>query len=343
MAEEGVKAPQLAIEDGKKGAHAEDSDHRWAPTTVPGLAMQLRLRAQDEADARKTESIEKEPHPKRPWGAEKPKSAQVDEEDELEEEEEQSRALDDADPGPPASRTYNLLLKITELAQHFLPSASPSLRTSLLGLIRTTAPALAKHENSFLPLINTLWPEVVARLDGEEAHITATALDIVCVLCECAGDFMRTRIIQLWPRLLEIHRDVARDILHSESRPTQATKGNKAQSASLVVRDRQLKHALARMENDPSSYGNTSSRLLWSALQSLITAIVQHVHLPPEYVDEALEMAAPMLARPNVRAAFEAENSDAKWLALTKEGMIDRPTAPVVPEGTRWTFVDVVG
>ena len=341
IAEEGVKAPQLAIEAAKSGASEDELADSWASTTVLGLATQLRLRAQNEIGKRKSETTTREQHPERPWG-DRPDSARADEADDVTEPD-QNQALDSAEPGPPAPRTYGLLLKITELTQHFLASASSSLRTSLLGLIRTTAPALSQHENSFLPLINTLWPEIVARLDDEEAHIMVTALDIVRVLCECAGDFMRTRIVQLWPRLVEIHRDVARDITSSESLPHRSAKSDCTMGADLVVSGARLKQALSRMANAPSDYGDTSAKLLWSALQALIPAIVQHVHMPPELMDEALEMVTPMLSKQKVRSAFEEDNGDALWLALFKSGAIDRPEPPVVPSDRDWNFAAVAG
>lgn len=339
MVEEGVKTPQLAIDSGKNDPLDDDIASSWAPTTMDGLAVQLELRARDESEAKTLETIDREPHPGRPWG----NKPEANEEDGLSDlsSGDQNETLDTTEAQPPAPRTYSLLLKITELTQHFLPSASTSLRTSLLGLIRTTAPALAKHENSFLPLINTVWPEVVSRLDDEETHVIATALDIVHVLCESAKDFMRTRIVQLWPRLLEIHQNLTQEIVQYNSMPRQLAKSGQQTGGTSITDGRKLTQVLIRMEQHPSMYGNTSIRLLWSALQAVIPAIVQHVQMPPEYIDEALEMLAPALSHPVVRSAFEEVNDDALWLALLKSERIDRPASPPIPHGCQWSFAQI--
>lgn len=341
MAEEGVKAPQLTIEGGLSATHQDASNDKWAPTTVEGLAMQLRLRAQDEQKAMRLQADDKEPHPKRSW-SDKPQSKVDDDIDDLLGDE-QEQPVDTAEAGTPASKTYSLLLKVTELTQHFLPSASPSLRTSLLGLIRTTAPALAKHENSFLPLINTLWPEVVSRLDDEEAHIVATALEIVRVLCECAGDFMRSRVVQLWPRIVEIHRSCARDIVQSEMGSDQSQTSSRSGRTPSAPSDNRLKQALTRMQMAPTAFGDTSARQLWAALLSLIPALVKHVHMPPEYFDEALGMVAPVLGQQSVRSAFEEENADAVWLARLKAGSVEVPPPPKMPMERSWRFAAAAG
>lgn len=342
MAEEGVKTPQLAIEATE---HAIRNDNElsdaWSAVSIRGLATQLRLTAQDEVENEQSNSSKAEPHPKRPWKAETNPSRLDDAEDLSEDV--QNQAVDEAQNKPPAPRTYSLLLKITELTQHFLPSASQSLRTSSLGLIRITAPALAKHENSFLPLINTLWPEVVARLDDDEAYIIATALDIVRVLCESAGDFMRTRISQLWPRLLEIRQRTTNETVQSQFVPHRPPKTGQSPAPNSVIDDPRPQQALMRTEQSPSTFGNASSRLLWSSLQALMTVTVQYVHMPPEYFDEALQVVAHSLSQQSVKAAFEQENADAVWLALLRNKAVEARAMPVVPPGRGWRFAAVAG
>ena len=338
VAEEGVKAPQLAITDSSTKEESVIRIAKWQPTSISGLSGVLRLRAEEEIEANKLDSDAHEPHPKQPW---KSIGELADEnEEESQAVDDQDQQLDDAEPPPPAPKTYNLLLRITELTQHFLPSAAPSLRTSLLALIRTTVPAIARHENSFLPLVNTLWPEIVSRLDDGEPHIVASALEIVGMLCECAGDFMRSRIVQLWPRVVEIYQGTARDLVQANSHDRA---GSKQQDTALMPNSVHLKSVLSRMQATPENYGDTSSRLLWSALTSSIANIVQYVSLPPELVDSALEICESVLDYTTLRCAFERENADAFWLARIRTGAIGTPRFPRIPEGFEWQFAEVPG
>ncbi|KAI7342729.1 hypothetical protein KC336_g23153, partial [Hortaea werneckii] len=162
VAEEGAKAPQLAtIENGEKSKVEAVISEKWRPTNVAELASSLREKRAEESP----EKEEREKAPQRPWKGNEEVGGDAEDKHSEDELDAVGRSTDDADLPPPAPKMYSLLLKITELTQHFLPAASPSLRTSLLSLIRTSVPPISKHENSFLPLINTLWPEIVSRMD----------------------------------------------------------------------------------------------------------------------------------------------------------------------------------
>lgn len=322
VAEEGAKAPQLAIAEGTKRVLANYYDDRWQPTTIDRLATMLREQVDEQA--RLAEEVRSPPtcHPRRPW---KQSEGGEDEQDDMQDEQE-ARPVDVPDPPPPAPKTYNLLLRISELTQHFLPSASASLRASLLSLIKTTTPAIARHENSFLPLINTLWPEIVSRLDDEEPHVVATALDIIASLCEHAGGFMRTRIQQLWPELQNIHRRVTKEILQSSQRPSQVVARGQRQMATVMSAELSL--ALNRMRLAPADYSDTSTRLLWTALVGVTVSITKHVSQTPEMFDDTLQMLEPMLDDEEVRTVLEEENADAVWLVMIRNGMKNPPTMP---------------
>ena len=329
MAEEGAKAPLLAI---AKNETVEDVvKERWKPIKVEVLAETLRELAEEKRQTDEAQN-EMEKAPQRPWKGIKEVDATSPESDQSDEDDALDQQIDEPDSTPPAPKTYNLLFKITELTQHFLPSASPSLRTSLLSLVRTTIPAIARHENSFLPLINTLWPEIVSRLDDAEPHVQAFALEIVGILCEHAGGFMRTRISQLWPGLLESYKAIAKDIV-ADTRLTSTTKSDLPQqtsAAALVpVNDRLFQRVVTRMYVSPADYSNTSTRLVWHALVNTLTVIVKCVPLSPEEFDDVLEMLAPMLeSRLDVRKVLERENADAVWLLRLKHGAVDAPEVP---------------
>ena len=338
MAEEGVKAPQLAITD----LRADDNDllglEKWLPTEIDSLAGLLR-QSDAQTEVRSIETEDLEPHPQRPWKSpdQTPEKAN---EDSVEEDDDTDQQIDEPDPPPPAPKTYNLLFKITELTQHFLPSASPSLRTSLLALIRTTVPAIARHENSFLPLINTLWPEVVSRLDDDEPYVVASALEIVNLLCEYAGDFMRSRVLQLWPTLQEMYHTVAKDIMLSTSSSHVKALNSRLETTAMIS-NADFRHAVSRMQAEPVTYGDTSPRLLWPALVGLLATLVQNVQIPPHMSEEALEIVEPMLERAEIRSGFEKENADAVWLAEIRSGAVPKPPMPWIPDGVTWQFAEL--
>ncbi|TKA29790.1 hypothetical protein B0A50_03154 [Salinomyces thailandicus] len=351
VAEEGAKAPLLAVEGVAKAEVAGMMQERWEPLGVDGLAEMLRERIVGDENQREGSAEEREAAPQRPWI-----TTELDEEAKEVEDEDESLTqfdprLDDTDPPPPAPKTYNLLFKVTELTQHFLPSASPSLRASLLSLVHTTVPAIARHENSFLPLINTLWPEIIPRLDDSEPHVQALALEIVGVLCESAGDFMRTRITQLWPGLLALYRQTAKGI--SDSAFATTTDRAKQQrhvgsSALVTIPPAAFQRAVTRMQTFPDSYTDTSTRLVWDALTSVLTAAVKSVPLPPELFEDALEMLGPVLeSRPEVKTVLENENADAVWLALVKSGLVAVPQTPAAFVGAgkgraEWRFPEML-
>ena len=218
-----------------------------------------------------------------------------------------------------------------------LPSASSSLRASLLSLIATTVPAIARHENSFLPLINTLWPEVVSRLDDEENHIVANALAVVTVFCEHARDFMRSRIIQLWPRLEEIHTSIwgAR---HTESYKSLALKRSAKHTSSLLQSPPGAGDDLSVASASSATYNDLSKKLLQSTLVACLVAIVRFVQITPEMIDEALAMLRASLQEDDVRSAFAEENSDALWLTELRANAVTVPASPGVPAGVQWQF-----
>ncbi|KAK5730859.1 hypothetical protein LTR15_000797 [Elasticomyces elasticus] len=341
---EGVKAKEL----GGGTRRIQNLHETWQAISIGGLAEVLKQRKVEEEDVERAQS-DGETAPQRSWKG-------VDDDDEVaaddepaEEEEALTQENLDEEPPPPAPKTYALLVKITDLTQHFLPSASASLRTSLLSLIGTTVPALARHENSFLPIINTLWPEIISRLDDREIHVQAAALSIVAVLCEEAGDFMPGRVVALWTELESMYARVAKEMISSSVGGRQVVKKqdrlDTMGSNALIsaASHESLDHALKRLQRSPDEHTDTGTRLQWEALVGCLTAVVRYVPLPPYLFDEALEMLGPVLQKAEVRAALEASNgnSDAVWLAMVRRGMVEDQAVPVLPGwmGEKgWTF-----
>ncbi|KAG9953580.1 ARM repeat-containing protein, partial [Aureobasidium melanogenum] len=300
MAEEGVKSPMLSITNGTEAPKKDPS--RWKPADLKELIEVIKNLSQKSDDALNL--------PTRLLDLEDDTTNDQLDEPETEE------------STPPAPKTYNLLLKITQLTQHYLSSSSPSLRTSLFSLLNTTIPSLAKHENSFLPLVNTLWPEVTSRLFDEEAYIVSGSLNIIAVMCEHAGSFMRTRIESLWPELVSLQKKLWKEINAAASSQQQTRKVSHQQIAT---------QSLEKL----GGYVDTSTISQVKSLQGLLVAIVKFVEVDAERFDDVLRMLGPMSQlSDNVRKSLEEFNGDAVWLAMYR----DKPWPLKTPTGSRFVF-----
>ncbi|KAH0258660.1 ARM repeat-containing protein, partial [Aureobasidium melanogenum] len=300
MAEEGVKSPMLSITNGTEAPKKDPS--RWKPTDLKELIEVIKNLSQKSDDALNI-----------PTRLLDPEDDTTD--DQLDEPETEEST-------PPAPKTYNLLLKITQLTQHYLSSFSPSLRTSLFSLLNTTIPSLAKHENSFLPLVNTLWPEVTSRLFDEEAYIVSGSLNIIAVMCEHAGSFMRTRIESLWPELVSLQKKLWKEINAAASSQQQQRKVSHQQIAT---------QSLEKL----GGYVDTSTMSQVKSLQGLLVAIVKFVEVDAERFDDVLRMLGPVSQlSDDVRRSLEEFNGDAVWLAMYR----DKPWPLKTPSGSRFVF-----
>lgn len=143
--------------------------------------------------------------------------------------------------GAAPSKAHNLLLNIIKSIPAHLSSPSPLLRRSLLGILQTALPVLAKDENSFLPVINDLWPSVSVRVTvpstasaplkstsiigdelmasqsprpidehgiQEETYVTVAACQVIATMCRTAGSFMRSRLEAEFPRWKSLYSQV---------------------------------------------------------------------------------------------------------------------------------------
>ncbi|CAO2651463.1 Nn.00g040330.m01.CDS01 [Neocucurbitaria sp. VM-36] len=349
MAEEGVKTPQLALTT----QNEDQPNHGRKKVMTMADVVEALKRAEAESRRRgeENENWSSEPVPQEPW---KDATTPVDED--------QANATGEGqhptntrseEPPPPAQRTFDILLKISELTQHYLTTTSPSLRNSLLSLLRTTIPALAKHENSFLPLINTLWPVLLPRLQDPEGYIVSNTLDIVALLCEHAGDFMRTRIDDAWSIIRKVHRR------------TKNQTDNRSKAGGLLSTSFNMSAIEANMTKlsmdpvptpdlfRPELYVDAPTRMVWKSLVEMLCAIAKHVAVREERFDEMLDMLDPVLEKTDVRKALEQCNADAVWLRLYKKSKLhtdrkqaDRNLSPntflstkKVPVGEPWHFV----
>jgi hypothetical protein len=283
-------------------------------------------RLNEEAQKRREEdeTYTNQPVPQKPWKNDT--DPLTDSEDPKPNDQQSPSDTQAEDPPPPAPRTFSLLLKISQLTQHYLTTSSPTLRTSLLSLLGTTIPALAQHENSFLPLINTLWPVLLPRLQDPEAYVVSNALEIMALMCTHAGDFMRSRIEGAWDVLkgvqkLTKHRSEHRSTNHSRGFnriPTSLPTGMKAIETGLNTIS--LTTSSSANQYRPELYVDAPSRMIWNSLVKLFCAVAQYVAIRDEHFDDMLRMLDPVLEKEEVKRAMETCNADAVWLRLYKKG-----------------------
>lgn len=249
-------------------------------------------------------------------------------------------------PSHPTTRTYALLHRIAHQTQHHLPSASATLRTALLTLLRTALPHLAAYDDAYLPLVHTLWPVLVARLADPEAYVVAAALDALAALCAGAGDFMAKRIEALWPSLKRLHADLDRrgvSTLSTRVRPppisgrigsgvgivATTTQNDAALTASTGSSTTAAATSMTAAASVRAAYTPTTTTLVRGALTRLLVSLLTHVRVPDALHAQLLERGGMLHAAlldedegggTDVRAALECAGGgvDAVWLVLER-------------------------
>ncbi|QSS51837.1 HEAT repeat protein [Histoplasma capsulatum var. duboisii H88] len=242
IVDEGAKKPaQLAITGSDTN---EPVNHRKRPLKsrrISDIANEFQKQREKRARASELEagdSLEKEYHPRRPWASERDGLRLMDEDE--------SDIGSESEGLPPPtteektlSRSHTLLLNIAKSIPPHLSSPSPFLRRSLLTILTRALPILAHDENTFLPLINDLWPSVSARITTpqtlspnsaalttphtgpaqtrnspasidesgiqEEAFVISASCSAIGAMCEGAGDFMASRIEHEFPRWKKLY------------------------------------------------------------------------------------------------------------------------------------------
>ncbi|PFH60914.1 hypothetical protein XA68_10112 [Ophiocordyceps unilateralis] len=327
-------------------------NHKKQPWKDPGLDGILEfLDKRAERMARAAAEAANEPvvqgHPKEPW-----KSAFTTTEDDCEDSDSPDQAEPEkGDEKPPSSPTYQLVLRIAYLAQHYLTSASPMLRRSLLELVTVASRLLAGDEDSFLPLVNAVWPVVISRLYDGEAFVSIEACYALSSLCEAAGDFMGSRFKTEWADGLHKWCRTAKQ--HSSSRSSTSFRAvvegrsEAGDGGSVLIpvlsagglggKEKALE---VHKKDSESSLGQHSSPArIWAAAVKLLTSIVSYVRIEDEMFDDILDLLSDTLEENDeVREALETINEDAVWLVRYERGYIDPlPT----PQGEGANFVEM--
>ncbi|SPO02790.1 uncharacterized protein DNG_05465 [Cephalotrichum gorgonifer] len=360
VVEQGVKSSNLLLKGDESSV-----DHRKRPApkvTIGDVIKEIkerenRKRKRDEEDRRLDEEVASG-HPRAPWKAPRKdqpsRITELDDEDEAQDEgmadapeapeapEDEPPQEDDDEMKPKKTPTYTLLNKIANLTQHYLTSPTPTLRKKLLDLLSTVSPALATDPDSFLPLVNDVWPVVVTRLYDAEPFVSIAACETLAALCSCAGDFLGTRFkTEWWDRMGRWCRNVKREAEKVKGRrdvvPALGSAGivipirgreNPAPPRSEVV-------VAATSSGGLGKFAQAAK--VWEAVVDLLVAVVSHVRVEDEMFDEILGILGDLITvRRDVREALEVVNADAVWLELYERGEVEWTPAPVM--GRVWSL-----
>ncbi|KAM5345371.1 hypothetical protein ACJ41O_011233 [Fusarium nematophilum] len=338
VVDQGVHSDLLLLEHQKDSRH----DHRKKAPKIDGISSLMdTLAKRKQRAALETKGDEVRGHPQTPW-----KKEARNEDDGGE---------DDASPPkdeekPPNSQTYQLLLRVANLTQHYLTSPTPTLRRSLLELLTTASTALAPDEDAFLPLVNAIWPVVINRLHDPEAYIAIEACHALTGLCAAAGDFLSSRFKTEWADWL---RKWCRKAKHqASSRPGQTKpRGGEKKTwgrggGGAEGDDNRILLPLGNGDSivsgkpspqpvTPYSHGGlgqfASPARVWEATVGLLTAIVSYVGVDGDMFDDILDLLSDVLERNiEAREALEAINGDAVWLSRYERGNVQWLPTPQV-------------
>jgi TELO2-interacting protein 1 len=362
IVDEGAKQPTLAITEGK-----EVPTHRkplQIASTIEDILGDLHARKTRKRNLEKEIDEKAIPAPERPWS------------DELDGPQREKTASDDmsiADEGeneamPPAasseekekplSKPHQLLLSIGQATTPHLSSPSPKVRHTLLNLLDRVALLLARDENSFLPLVNATWPSVTARLfgevvadgDGEAAFNVCAAAETISKLCIGAGDFMASRIEEIFPKLQSLWKHTWKKVEADRPRKMANTMDvnvgqNLTASVDLhLVKGSHGELGTPRVSSQQLSIpSRTTDTQVLNALVVLFTSIFNYVRITDDKGDAILGMLAPIMddpGRDSVREALETWNADAVWLKRQKT-IIEGEMMQGTRETTDWVWKSI--
>ncbi|PKX98721.1 uncharacterized protein P174DRAFT_447311 [Aspergillus novofumigatus IBT 16806] len=358
IVDEGTKSPSLlAITNGE----VKPVDHRkrqYQRLLVSTLAEDLVARRTKRArymDEGVEDDEERVSHPKQPWKSEPEKVEDLDADnlsdilnaDESEEPLPPPREPEDEEK--PLSKSHTILLHIVKSIPSHLTSPSPYLRRSLLSVLVKGFPALAQNENSFLPVINDLWPAVASKISfpsslssetsstalmtresstpstnavtssgarkieefdfKEETFVSTAACEAIEVMCKTAGDFMASRVEAEFPAGSE-------SIAACGTNNTHSSETHVAPETHLSL---PLSHSLSLVipGSSPSSTSGarafTPHHTLWRAQLSLFITLLTHVRLPLSMGDQICEFLADWITLyvgPNYYIQFHLQAAD---------------------------------
>ncbi|EJT81791.1 hypothetical protein GGTG_01766 [Gaeumannomyces tritici R3-111a-1] len=363
---QGVKSDVLLLESNKAGTvdHRKRSRQTITVNEIESDILERREQKRRRRLEEENDDVEEiaTGHPKEPWKSEaaellKKKQEELD----------GTGADGESDSGqevekakPPPTPTYALLTKVANLTQHYLTSPSPTLRKSLLDLLTTASTAMAADEDSFLPLVNSLWPVLITRLRDAEPYVVAAACRAIAAVAGGAGDFLASRVktewwgnLGPWCRRAKAEAQAsARGTGRSGGKSHGASKAgvsylNLATTTDIVLPHHRSGSSSAIESRKPAVSGGlgrfAQAALVWEAAVELLAALALHVRLEDDVFDQLLELLGDELEKKGqVREALEAVNADAVWLALYERGAAVPEFSLPAMDGVAFARVDPV-
>lgn len=107
----------------------------------------------------------------------------------------------------PTALTYQQkrILDILRKTHHFLTSPQPHLRSQILLLMTAAMPVLADNTRELFPVVHTIWPAIIRRLDDNEHYVVMNAVSLLQTIAELCSDFLTQRVVKdVWPRFQRI-------------------------------------------------------------------------------------------------------------------------------------------
>ncbi|EXJ53970.1 hypothetical protein A1O7_09307 [Cladophialophora yegresii CBS 114405] len=229
---------------------------------------------------------------------------------------------------PKISKSHQLLLNIAQSTVPHLSSPSPKVRLTLLELLQDVCPILALHENTFLPLVNLIWPAVVARLlttndeaANDAAFTVRAAATTVRVMCRGAGDFMASRIEDIFGELETLFKKIFSSVVGPEksSKPVALLNAPGGSPSALTNSPLVPSHQSLMTGAQPAIFSSldgarSSKGQILEALVDLLVTILRDVRLSDDNADTVFQLLGSFRHRETVRDALLEYNEDAVWL-----------------------------
>ncbi|KKO97886.1 hypothetical protein THAR02_10004 [Trichoderma harzianum] len=328
---------QATHADGRLLTDAERSstNHKKQAQAIESLDMLLeildRRKQREERDKAEMENTEvKSGHPGVPWTSDLAQGQDDQEQEEPPREEEK----------PPNSPTYQLVQRVATLTQHYLTSPTPTLRRSLLELVTAASSVLAADEDSFLPLVNAIWPVVITRLRDPETFVVVEACETLSGLCKAAGDFLSTRWkTEWWDGLGDWCRKAKQNASRDKGRSNISPRGpGSGKDIVIPIRSGDGFQVAPRTIGGGAEQAlsgglgqHASPVRIWEAVVKLLTAIISYVRVEDDMFDEILDLLADVMEKnQEVREALEVINADAVWAVRYERGLVEWTPAPVL-------------
>ncbi|KAK6348228.1 hypothetical protein TWF718_006038 [Orbilia javanica] len=264
------------------------------------------------------QELEDENTPQKPWGRDKSTPPNPFEGDGEYDGEPTDSSLT-KEPEPKPSHTYLMIESIARLSQNFLTSKSSSLRLHLLQLISTASPLLSKQEDNFLPLINQLWPVIIDRLADSEPAVTVMTVNTIRRLCIDCGEFLSSRVEEVWPTLADVARKAKEGVDNERSK--RGPPGKQVLRKSGVT----------------NIAGYAVHNQIWGALVQLFEAVMGYIKPSDRIFEDVVGMVGRDLSEgvegyEKLKEALEEVDGDTVWLEMVRWNAGAREMWGDVPE-----------